>query len=84
MRSMEMLDDKYRLLKGDIIVVRTPEDPECNFMVKVRDDGDVVMPYIGAVHAKGLTCRQLALQVQQELAPKYLKRATVLIGISWG
>lgn len=80
-RTMDSIDDTYKLKVGDQIVYRVPEDGDPPVKRIVMDTGKVNLPYLGKVDARGLTPKQLAFKVKPLLEKEYYKEATVLIAL---
>lgn len=60
--------EPYRILKGDILTIAFPNNPELNLsQVPVRPDGKIALNLAGDVTAFGLTTREL----QEAAAKKY-------------
>lgn len=78
---METLDNSYRLQVGDQINYRVVEDRDPSVSLVVMESGEINVPYLGRVQARGLTCRQLAEVVKQRLEQDLYHRATVLVQI---
>jgi polysaccharide export outer membrane protein len=79
--SMDVLDDKRPLQIGDRISMRVVEDRKPPGSLIVTDSGEVEVPLIGRVMAKGKTCKQLAYAIKGPLERDYYYRATVIIGL---
>jgi len=47
----------------------------------VNDNGELEVPYIGLVPAKGRTCRELAYAIKAALEKEYYYHATVILAI---
>ncbi|MBV9390471.1 MAG: polysaccharide biosynthesis/export family protein, partial [Verrucomicrobia bacterium] len=62
--SMEVLDDKRPLRVGDRLSMRVVEDRKPPTPLVVTDSGEVEVPLIGRVMAKGKTCKQLAYSIK--------------------
>jgi len=78
-RSMDTLDASYRFKVGDQIIYRVVEDQDQEVRRIVMDTGEVTLPYLGKVMAKGLTAKEIAFQVKPLLEKEYYKNATVLL-----
>jgi len=78
---MSRLDDKYRLSIGDRVTFQVIDDQDDPKSMLVADSGDIEVPYLGPVPAQGKTCRQLAVEIKNELEKKYYFRATVVISV---
>jgi polysaccharide export outer membrane protein len=86
---METLEDKHKLVLGDLLsfrIVEDEEDPRETLDPKpplpVTDSGDVEVPYIGRFPALGKTCKQLAGEIKAALEKKYYYQATVIIALN--
>jgi protein involved in polysaccharide export with SLBB domain len=45
----------------------------------IKEDGNIALPYIGAVHAEGKTAGELQNEIQSDYVPKYYVRLTVTV-----
>ena len=80
--SMSVLDDKKRLGSNDYVSFRVVEDrDEESQHLRVNDNGELEVPYIGLVPAKGRTCRELAYAIKAALEKEYYYHATVILAI---
>ena len=79
--SMDVLDDKRPLQRGDRLSMRVVEDRKPPISLIVTDSGEVEVPLIGRVQAKGKTCKQLAYAIKEPLQREYYYKATVIIGL---
>ncbi len=79
--NMEVLDDKYKLTKGDKVSFRIVEDDEPSLQLTVNDSGELELPYIGLYAATGKTCKELARALQGELEKDYYYHATVIVAV---
>jgi Polysaccharide biosynthesis/export protein len=79
--SMEVLDDKRPLRVGDRLSMRVVEDRKPPMPLVVTDSGEVEVPLVGRVMAKGKTCKQLAYSIKGPLERDYYYKATVIIGL---
>jgi protein involved in polysaccharide export with SLBB domain len=73
--SMTVLDDKKRL--GSNVEDRDNESQH----LRVNDNGELEVPYIGLVPASGRTCKELAYSVKASLEREYYYHATVIIAV---
>ena len=63
--SMEALDDKKKLGANDFVSFRVVEDRDDESQrLRVNDNGELEVPYIGPVPAQGKTCKQLARDIK--------------------
>jgi polysaccharide export outer membrane protein len=81
--SMDVLDDKRPLQRGDRLSMRVVEDRKPPISLIVTDSGEVEVPLIGRVQAKGKTCKQLAFAIKEPLQREYYYKATVIIGLDF-
>jgi len=80
--SMTVLDDKKRLGSNDYVSFRVVEDrDEESQHLRVNDNGELEVPYIGLVPAKARTCRELAYAIKAALEKEYYYHATVILAI---
>src|SRR5438067_11099217 len=80
--SMSVLDDKKRLGPNDYVSFRVVEDrDEESQHLRVNDNGELEVPYIGLVPAQGRTCRDLAYSIKGALEKEYYYHATVILAI---
>lgn len=79
--SMDVLDNTQTIAAGDTISIRILEDRRDALQQIVAVTGEVQAPYVGLVHAKGKTCRDLAYTIKKELEKNFFKNATVVIAI---
>lgn len=57
-----------RIGSGDLLVVSVYGASDYNHSVRVADDGSITLPFLGQVHAAGLTTSQLTADLQSRLA----------------
>jgi|SRR6476469_5632782 len=80
--SMSVLDDKKRLGSNDYVSFRVVEDRDNESQhLRVNDNGELEVPYIGLVAASGRTCKELAYSVKGLLEREYYYHATVIIAV---
>jgi protein involved in polysaccharide export with SLBB domain len=80
--SMAVLDDKKRLGSNDSVSFRVVEDRDNESQhLRVNDNGELEVPYIGLVPASGRTCKELAHSVKSLLEREYYYHATVIIAV---
>jgi protein involved in polysaccharide export with SLBB domain len=80
--SMSVLDDRKRLGPNDYVSFRVVEDrDEESQHLRVNDNGELEVPYIGLVSARGRTCRELAYTIKGALEKEYYYHATVIVAI---
>ncbi len=80
--SMSVLDDKKKLGSNDYVSFRVVEDRDSESQhLRVNDNGELEVPYIGLVPARGRTCRDLAYTIKSALEKEYYYHATVILAI---
>src|SRR5689334_467883 len=80
--SMAVLDDKKRLGRDDFVSFRVVEDRDNDSQrLRVNDNGELEVPYIGLVPAQGRTCRELAYNIKTALEKEYYYHATVILAV---
>jgi protein involved in polysaccharide export with SLBB domain len=80
--SMSVLDDKKRLGTDDFVSFRVVEDRDnVSQRLRVNDNGELEVPYIGLVPAQGRTCRELAYNIKAALEKEYYYHATVILAV---
>ncbi len=80
--SMEVLDDKKKLGPNDFVSFRVVEDRDDDSQrLRVNDNGELEVPYIGLVPAEGKTCKELAFNIKSALEKEYYYHATVILAV---
>lgn len=80
--SMAVLDDKKRLGSDDFVSFRVVEDRDNESQrLRVNDNGELEVPYIGLIPAAGRTCRELAYNIKSALEKEYYYHATVILAV---
>ena len=80
--SMAALDDKKRLGSNDYVSFRVVEDRDNESQrLRVSDNGELEVPYIGMVPAEGKTCKELANNIKAALEREYYYHATVILAL---
>ncbi len=80
--SMSVLDDKKRLGSNDYVSFRVVEDRDNESqLLRVNDNGELEVPYIGLVQAEGKTCKDLAYNIKSALEKEYYYHATVILAV---
>ncbi|MEO5719418.1 MAG: polysaccharide biosynthesis/export family protein [Chthoniobacterales bacterium] len=80
--SMGVLDDKKRLGSDDFVSFRVVEDRDNESQrLRVNDNGELEVPYIGLIPAAGKTCRELAFNIKSALEKEYYYHATVILAV---
>jgi polysaccharide export outer membrane protein len=73
-------DQPYTLAPGDVIGMRVFGQEQLATRVKVRDDGNVSLPYVNDVKAAGLTSTAVGTEVQNRLK-EFFKNPLVTITV---
>ncbi|CAN5152288.1 N/A [soil metagenome] len=82
--SMTVLDDRKRLGPNDHISFRVVEDRDNEAQrLRVNDNGQLEVPYIGLVQAAGRTSKELAYTIKSALEKEYYYNATVIIALEY-
>jgi protein involved in polysaccharide export with SLBB domain len=80
--SMAVLDDKKKLGSNDYISFRVVEDRDNDSQrLRVNDNGELEVPYVGLVPAEGRTCKELAYSIKALLEKEYYYHATVILAV---
>ncbi|MFL6538309.1 MAG: polysaccharide biosynthesis/export family protein [Chthoniobacterales bacterium] len=82
--SMAVLDDKKRLGPSDYVSFRVVEDRDNESQhLRVNDNGELEVPYVGLVPASGRTCKEVAYAVKGALEKEYYwpGHATVIMAV---
>ncbi len=80
--SMAVLDDKKRLGSNDYISFRVVEDRDNESQrLRVNDNGELEVPYVGLVPAEHKTCKELAYTIKSLLEREYYYHATVILAV---
>ena len=80
--SMTALDDKKKLGPNDFVSFRVVEDRDNDSQrLRVNDNGELEVPYIGPVPAQGKSCKQLAYDIKAVLEKEYYYHATVILAL---
>jgi polysaccharide export outer membrane protein len=80
--SMNVLDDRTRLGPNDFVSFRVVEDRDNESQrLRVNDNGQLEVPYIGLVQAAGRTSKDLAYSIKAALEKEYYYHATVIIAV---
>ena len=81
LNSMGALNDVAKLGVGDQVSYRVVEEQKDPVLLRVSDSGELEVPLVGLVTAKGKTCKQLAYELKPLLEKEYFYHATVIIGL---
>ncbi len=80
---MELLDDERILRVGDRLLFRVLEEREQALPIFVNDQGQINLPLVGQLDARGKTCRALAYEIKSSLEKTYFYRATVILDFQY-
>lgn len=69
----------YRIGAEDLLEISVFEAPDLNRTVRVSSDGEMSLPLLGAVGARGLTPRELEVVLQELLRRTYMKDPHVAV-----
>lgn len=79
--SMDVLDTTRKLGPGDRLSYRVVEERRTPMQLHITDSGEVEVPLIGRVQARGRTCKELAYAIKPMLEKLYFRKATVIISV---
>src|SRR5881394_1164676 len=80
--SMTVLDDKKRLGSNDYVSFRVVEDRDNESQhLRINDTGELEVPYVGLVSARGKSCKELAYTIKSLLEKEYYYHATVILAV---
>jgi len=80
--SMNVLDERKKLGPNDYLSFRVVEDRDNESQhLRVNDNGELEVPYVGLVQASGKSCKELAYTVKAALEREYYFHATVIIAV---
>src|ERR1700686_2692757 len=80
--SMAVLDDKKKLGSNDYVSFRVVEDRDNDSQrLRINDNGELEVPYVGLVSAEGRTCKELAYSIKSLLEKEYYYHATVILAV---
>ena len=80
--SMNVLDERKKLGPNDYLSFRVVEDRDNESQhLRVNDNGELEVPYVGLVQAAGKSCKELAYTVKAALEREYYFHATVIIAV---
>ena len=80
--SMSVLDEKKKLGANDYVSFRVVEDRDNDSQrLRVNDNGELEVPYIGPIPAAGKSCKQLAYDIKGALEREYYYHATVILAL---
>jgi polysaccharide export outer membrane protein len=79
--TMTALNDKSKLSNGDTVSYRVIEEQQAPILLTVSDSGELTIPLVGIITAKGKTCKQVAYELKPLLEKQYFYHATVIVGL---
>jgi protein involved in polysaccharide export with SLBB domain len=79
--TMDSLDDRRVLSRGDKVNFRVLEDKEDPRVLTVSELGELEIPYLGRISATNKTCKQLAFELKNVLEKTLYYKATPLISL---
>src|SRR3954453_1469474 len=80
--SMNVLDDRTPLGPNDFVSFRGVEDRDNESQrLRVNDNGQLEVPYVGLVQASGRTSKELAYNIKSALEKEYYYHAAVIIAV---
>src|SRR6202023_1310099 len=80
--AMAVLDDKKQLGSNDFVSFRVVEDRDNDSQrLRINDNGELEVPYVGLVSAQGRTCKELAYSIKSLLEKGYYYHATVILAV---
>jgi len=80
--SMAVLDDKKKLGSNDYVSFRVVEDRDNDSQrLRVNDNGELEVPYVGLVPARDKSCKELAYTIKSLLEKEYYYHATVILAV---
>ena len=65
--SMDELNDHAKLSNGDTVSYRVVEEQQQPILLTVSDAGELTIPLVGIVSAKGKTCKEIAFDLKPRL-----------------
>ncbi|CAN5728536.1 hypothetical protein BH23GEM6_BH23GEM6_21480 [soil metagenome] len=71
----------HRIAADDLLEITVTEAPELSRGFRVGEDGDIIMPLIGAVAVAGLTPREAEVAVADRLRGRYIHQPYVSIRV---
>jgi polysaccharide export outer membrane protein len=81
-QSMLYPGEDFKLSPGDLIAVRVFLQPDYQSTVRVGQDGNVILPFIGSIHVEGLTVREAQANIAERLrAEQYFENPEVIIQV---
>lgn len=80
--SMTVLDERKKLGPNDYVSFRVVEDRDTDSQhLRVNDNGELEVPYVGLVQAEGRSCKELAYNIKSLLEREYYYHATVILAV---
>jgi protein involved in polysaccharide export with SLBB domain len=69
---------------GDVVIVKFTFEFSPPLEERIREDGTITLPFIGAIKASGKTADELAMEIKNRYVPEYYKRMGVAVAIARG
>lgn len=76
------LVEEHRIGPDDVLEITVFDAPELSRSGRVSDRGEISLPLLGAVHAAGLTPRELELALEERLRQSYMLEPHVSVQLS--
>ncbi len=70
--TANVLGQDYRIGRGDVLRIDVYKQPDLDKIVRVSNQGQIVLPLIGTVEAKGETVAGISKKIEKMLADGYL------------
>lgn len=69
------------LRPGDVVIIGFSgvSDPPARVDDRIREDGRIVLPFVGPIDAAGLTRSELQTKIREAYVPKYYRQLTVSV-----
>lgn len=71
----------YRVRSGDVLQLEVLEDVSLNRDLLVLPDGNISVPFVGAVRARGRTLSQIQANIRTGLTPSFADPPNVFVGL---
>lgn len=81
--TLVVADSKqYKLSSGDVISIKVFAEPDLSIEeIKLTEQGKFTYPFVGEIHAKGLTVLQLQNKIKDKLTGDYLINPRVSVSV---
>lgn len=71
----------YRIQPGDVLQMEVLEDPSLNRSLLVLPDGNVSLPLVGTIRARGQSVEGLRSSISNALAPNFASPPTIFLSV---